>query len=323
MLGDAGWFVGGLVLLLLGGDSMVRGVSGLAQRFGMSAFRAGLYLLAFATSLPELAVNAYAFAHGQRELALGNAIGSNIANIGLTLGAAALAAPLLVRLRAVAGQIGLLLVATGLVLFFGRDGELARWEGGVLLAGFVGLAWLLARWGRDEPKEVVDELTTYAVTATEPGRNLARIAIAGVVLYFGARWIVDAVVPADGHAGLAAAFGFSPLLMGLLPVAIGTALPEVVVAVLAARAGQGNVVAGHVLGASLFNLLVVVGAMAVAHPLPVPASLVMFELPAAMAFALALYPLLAGDLRLSRREGGLLLGLFAAWVGFELYAAWS
>jgi cation:H+ antiporter len=316
-LGDLAWFLGGIVLLLLGGDSMVKGVSGLALRAGVSPFKAGLYLLAFATSIPELAVNAYAFAHGQEELALGNAVGSNIANIGLTLGAAALAAPLFVHLRVVSAQIGLLLVATGVVLFFGLDGQLVRWEGGLLLAAFAGLMAFVATRSGGEDVEVVAELTDYSETPSGLTRNLARIAIAGAVLYFGARWIVDAA------PGLGDAFGLSPLLMGLLPVAIGTALPEVAVAVMAARAGQGNVVAGHVMGASLFNLLVVLGGMALLRPLPIPTSLVAFELPAAMAFALALYPLLAGDLRLSRREGGVLLGLFAAWVVYELVSVFA
>jgi cation:H+ antiporter len=105
-------------------------------------------------------------------------------------------------------------------------------------------------------------------------------------------------------------------------VAIGTALPEVALLVMIARAGQGNIVAGHALGACLFNLLFVVGGMALLRPLSIPASFVSIELPAAMAFALALVPMLGGDLRLSRREGGILVLLFALWVGFECYMAW-
>jgi cation:H+ antiporter len=317
MLGDLGWFLGGLVLLLLGGDSMVRGVSGLAQALGAAPYRAGLYLLAFATSIPELAVNAYAMQQGQPALALGNAVGSNIVNIGLTLGVAALVAPLVVSMRLVAVQVVLLLVAGGAVLFFGLDGTLARWEGGVLLAGFVGLLAVMAVRARDEEAAVQAELADYAQTAPGLARNAVRIAIAIGVLYLGAMGVVR------GAPGLGAAFGFGPLLTGLLVVAIGTALPEVAMAVMAARQGQGNVVAGHVLGASLFNFLLVLGGMALVQPVPVPASFVGFEVPAAMAFALALYPLLAGDLKLSRREGGILLGLFVLWVAYELFTVGS
>jgi cation:H+ antiporter len=314
---ELGWFLGGLVLLLLGGDSMVKGASGLAQHFGASAARTGLYLLAFATAVPELAVNGYAVYAGQPELALGNAVGSNLVNLGLTLGLAALAAPLLVRMRLVAVQLVLLLVAGGAVLFFGLDGTLARWEGAVLLAGFVLLLVAFAYRARDEDPAIHAELAEFAATAPGLSRNVVRVAIAAAVLGLGAYAVVRSA-PALG-----AAIGFGPLLTGLLPVAIGTALPEIVLAVFAARAGQGNVVAGSVLGASLCNFLVVLGGMALLSPVAVPASFVGIEVPAAMALTLALYPLLGGDLRLSRREGGVLVFLFALWVGYELVTVWG
>ncbi len=117
---------------------------------------------------------------------------------------------------------------------------------------------------------------------------------------------------------LGAAWGLSPLLTGLLPVAIGTALPEIAAAVVAARRGQGDMVVGHVIGSSLFNLLVIVGGMAALRPMPVPASFVRLELPAAIAFAVVLYPMLRGDLKISRGEGGVLLAGFAAWLVLEI-----
>lgn len=316
MLGSLGMFFGGLLLLLLGGDSVLKGASGLAQRLGLSPFAAGLLLVAFATSVPELVVNAYAWNAGQSDLAFGNAIGSNIVNMGLTLGAAALAAPLLIGMRVLAAEIILILVASGAVLFFGLDGVIARWEGGVLLAGFVGVLVFVFRRARLESAAVQTELVAFAETRTGLVQNLIRLAIAAAILFYGAKFVV-AGAPAIGQA-----LGFGSLLTGVLVVAIGTALPEVVTAVMAARAGQGNVVAGHVLGACLFNLLFIVGGMAMLRPLAMPASFVSLELPAAMAFALALVPMLAGDLRLSRREGGILVLLFVLWVGFECLLAW-
>lgn len=317
-MGNAiGMFVLGLFLLLLGGDSVLRGASGLAQRFRMSPFAAGLMLVAFATSVPELAVNAYAFAVGQTDLALGNAIGSNIVNIGLTLGVAALFAPLLISMRLLAAEIVFILVASGAVLLFGLDGSIARWEGAVLLAGFVGFLLFVFSRGRQESPAVQAELATFAVTATGLVQNLIRFVLAAALLFFGSRLVVESA-PTIGLA-----LGMGTMLTGLLIVAIGTALPELVVVALAARNGQGNVVAGHVLGACLFNLLFVVGAMAVLRPLALPASFVTFELPAAMAFALLLYPVLGGDLKISRREGGLLILAFALWLGFELYVAFA
>ena len=306
------WFVAGLVLLALGGDSIVKGAAGLAQRFGASPFVAGLLLVAFGTSLPELAVNARAVWVGSQSLALGNAVGSNIVNIGLTLGAAALAAPLVLRSRAIGPLLVWLLAMTAVTIGLGLDGVLSRNEGLLLLAGFVVmLAFLLLR-GRREPVELQADIARYAETRAGLGLNLSRVAIAIVAMYFGAKWLVQSA-PIIG-IGL----GMGPLVTGLLLVAIGTALPEMVAAIIAARRGQGDMVAGHVLGSSLFNLLVVIGGMAAFRPLPLPASFVQFELPAAFAFALVLWPMTRSEFQVSRREGMVLLLAFAAWLAWEL-----
>lgn len=307
-----GWFALGLLLLALGGDSVVKGVSGLAQKLGLRPFAAGLLLLAFGTSLPELAVNLRAIWLQQTHLALGNAVGSNLVNLGLTLGLAALAAPLLQRARMHVPLLVLLAVASLALMVFGLDGYVGRIEGVVLLAGFAALAVFLLRQGRRESAELQGEIAAFAATRTDLLLNLVRLAIAIALLYYGARWVVQ------GGLALGEAWGLSPLLVGLLPVAIGTALPEVAAAVMAARRGQGDMVAGHVLGSSLFNLLVIVGGMAVFQPIALPASFVKLELPAAVVLALVLYPMLRSDHRVSRGEGAVLLAVFAAWVALEL-----
>jgi cation:H+ antiporter len=307
-----GYFALGLVLLALGGDSIVKGASGLAQRFGASPFVAGLLLIAFGTSLPELAVNARAVWVGAQELALGNAVGSNIVNLGLTLGVAALVAPIVVRMRMLSPLLVLLVLASLALIVFGLDGVVSRVEGMVLLLGFAAvLAFLLARASREDAR-VRTDVETFAVTHTVLWMNLLRFAVAAALLYYGARFVLQ------GAPMIGAQWGLSPLLTGLLPVAIGTALPEVAAAVMAARRGQGDMVAGHVIGSSLFNLLVVVGGMAAFRPMPLPASFVRLELPAAIAFVLVLYPMLRGDLRISRLEGGLMLAAFVGWVVLEV-----
>lgn len=306
-----GFFALGLVLLALGGDSIVKGASGLAQRFGVSPFVAGLLLIAFGTSLPELAVNAHAIAVGAQDMALGNAVGSNIANLGLTLGLAAVAAPLLVRMRLLSPLLVLLTVATLAVIVFGLDGVIGRIEGFVLLLGFVAmLVFLLARSARENPG-VREGIVAYASTRAVLWMNLLRFLVAVALLYYGAKYVVQSA-PLIG-----AQWGLSPLLVGLLPVAIGTALPELAAAIAAAKRGQGDMVAGHVIGSSLFNLLVVVGGMAAFRPLPLPESFVRLELPVAIVFSLMLYPMLRGDLRISRGEGGVLFVAFVAWVVLE------
>ena len=312
MLEAIGLFVLGLVLLALGGDSVVKGASGLAQRFGASPFVAGLALVAFGTSLPELAVNLHAVVRGEQSLALGNAVGSNIVNFGLTLGIAAFAAPLLVRWRSLAPLLLVLILGTAAVIVLGLDGVLGRAEGAGMVVVFVAVvAYAMARTRREAP-ELQDAIAAFARTRTDLGLNLLRFAIAAVLLYFGSKFVVGAA-PRMG-----ASLGLTPLLTGLLPVAIGTALPEAAAAIAAARRGQGDIVVGHVIGSSLFNLLIVVGGMAAWNAVALPASFVRFELPAAIAFALMLYPMLRGDLRVSKGEGAILLIALLAWIGFEL-----
>ncbi len=315
MILSLGWCLLALLFLALGGDSILKGASGLSRRFGWSPFATGLLLVAFGTSIPELAVNARAFVVGSQNLALGNAIGSNIVNFGLTLGLAAIAAPLLVRWRALAPLLICLVLATLALIALGFDGVLTRVEGLIFVAAFAIVVAVALVLGRRETPEVQEELAGFLKTGDGLGLNLVRFAIGAALLYFGALWLVRHV-PIVGTA-----WGLSPVLTGLIVVAIATALPEAVAAVSAARRGQGDIVVGHVIGSSLFNLLIVVGGMAALRDLPIPTSFVGFELPAALAASLLLYPMLRRDLQISRPEGWVLLLAFVAWVVAELLLA--
>ena len=202
---DAHWECSrlGLFLLLLGGDSLVRGASGLAQRFGLSPFAAGLLLVSFATSVPGLAVNAYAFALGQSELALGNAIGSNIANIGLTLGLAALVAPLAGQHAPAGGSGRVRPGRLGHGADVGLDGTLGRWEGGGLLAGFLA-SWYSCSGARARKGPGAKaELAEFSVTSTGLVQNLIRLAFAGGCCYFGSRLVVDSAPSIGSRLALA------------------------------------------------------------------------------------------------------------------------
>lgn len=315
MILSLGWCLLALLFLALGGDSILKGASGLSRRFGWSPFATGLLLVAFGTSIPELAVNARAFVVGSQNLALGNAIGSNIVNFGLTLGLAAIAAPLLVRWRALAPLLICLVLATLALIALGFDGVLTRVEGLIFVIAFVVVVAMALVLGRRETPELQDTLSGFLKTGDGLGLNLVRFAIGAALLYFGALWLVRHV-PIVGTA-----WGLSPVLTGLIVVAIATALPEAVAAVSAARRGQGDIVVGHVIGSSLFNLLIVVGGMAALRDLPIPTSFVGFELPAALAASLLLYPMLRRDLQISRPEGWVLLLAFVAWVVAELLLA--
>lgn len=312
MIMALGWCVLALVFLALGGDSVLKGASGLSRRFHWSPFVTGLLLVAFGTSIPELAVNARAFFTGSQSLALGNAVGSNIVNFGLTLGLAAIVAPLLVRWRALAPLLICLIAATIALIALGYDGVLTRIEGAIFVLAFVVVVAVAIVRSRRETPEVQESIAGYLKTGDDLALNVLRFVIGAVLLYFGAMWLVQ-------HAPIVGtAWGMSPLLTGLIIVAIATALPEAVAAMAAARRGQGDMVVGHVIGSSLFNLLIVVGGMAALRDLPIPASFVGFELPAALAASLLLYPMLRRDLQISRAEGWVLLLAFIGWVVFEL-----
>ena len=307
------WFILGLVALALGGDSIVRSASGLARRFQLAPFTVGLVLVALATSIPELVVNFYAVAHGQADLALGNAVGSNVVNVGLTLAVAAMVAPLLVRWRALATLLAVLLAATVAVMLLALDGRLSVLEGGVLLVAFVAvLGVVIARAGRGTV-EVREQIESFTRTSEMLGLNLLRLAAGLAFLGLGA-WLIV------GNAGaVGAAMNLSPLLTGLLPVAIATALPEMAGAIGAARRGHGDMVAGHVIGSSLVNMLLVLGGMAViGGGLAIPESFVRYELPAALVFGVMLLPVLRGDMRVSRNEGIVLFVAMLAWIAFEV-----
>jgi len=309
-----GLFLLGLILLALGGDTLVKGVFGLAQKAGLSPFTAGLLLVSFGTSLPELFVNGAALLDGQPELALGNAVGSNLVNLGLTLPIAALCLPLVARMRLLSPLLIALIAASVLVMVFGLDGRINRLEGVILLVAFVVVVVRAVVLGRRETPEVRAGVETYAFTRTVLWLNLIRLVIGVVLLGYGARDVVHAM-----HS-LAPGLGLTPLMAGLLPLAIGTALPEIAAAIVAARRGRGDMVLGQVIGSSVCNLLLVIGGMAVAAPLALPASFVRLELPAAIVLAVVLVPILRGDAQVSRGEAAALLLAFVGWVVLEL--AW-
>ena len=317
MLVQWGWFALGAVLLVLGGDSLVKGAAGLALATRMKPFLVGFLVLGFGTALPELAVNLEAMRTGHPGLALGNVVGSNIANIGLVLGCAALFAPFATRLRSSGVLLPLIVIGAVALGVLGFDGALSRIDGALLLLLFVIGLVLVLRRADSEPAPV--QAAFIAASAARPGVGLAVMRV-----LLGAAIVGGGVYLAVGAAAqLAQAWGWSDLLVGLTLVAIGTLLPELFTAVLAARRGQGDLAVGNALGSSFANLGLVLGVSALWSPIPVPRQLLQVELPALALFAVALYPMIRGDAHLSRREGGILLGAYVAFLGWQAVLASS
>lgn len=315
MLLEIFWFGIGLALLLWGADVLVKGASGLALRFGVSPFVVGVTLVGFGTSAPELTINLTAVAGGFYDLAVGNVVGSNIANIGMVLGASALIAPLTVQMHLLKLETPMLLLVSLLFWLMCMDGQIGRLDAGILLLGFFGMLVLVAKGAKVEPDSVLGELEEAAREAAAPRLNVLRVVLGLILMVFASRLMVSSAVT------LAELMGVSELVIGLTVVAIGTSLPELATSLVAAYRGEVDIAIGNIIGSCLFNILLIIGVSAAVHPLLVNPGLLWVELPMMLGFAVLLYPMMQGDLRIDRREGGLLMAAFLAFLAFEvLYA---
>jgi cation:H+ antiporter len=305
-------FLVGLGLLVVGANLFLRGAGGIALRFGISPFVVGMVLVGFGTSMPELAVNLTAVFEQRLDLAVGNVVGSNIANVGLILGAAALIAPMAIPRRVFRSELPVLV---GLSLGFWLlvlDGRLGRIDAGILLAGFAVMMVVMARGSRALPVAVEQEIGVdpeQARQATWP--HLWRLVVGLVLLLGGSKLMVDAAV------ALALGWGVSELVIGLTVVAIGTSLPELAASVVAALRGEAEIAVGNVLGSNVFNLLLILGITAMVEPLPVADSLIRIDIVLMIAFVLVLYPLALRRRRLGRFAGVLLLAGFVAFFASQ------
>ncbi len=323
--------VAGLALLVLGGETLVRGASGLAFRIGMSSLVVGLTVVAFATSAPELAVTLDAVLSGEPDLAVGNVVGSNIANVLLVLGISAVLLPLAVKAQVVRIDLPVMVGLSVLLLFLALDGTIGALDGAVLLAalaGYVTLAVLLGRRaGSGTPPddgasaEGADPPTrSDPAPSSAPGstlRNVVLVAIGVVMLVVGANLLVD------GAVRIATELGVSNLVIGLTVVAIGTSMPELATSVVAARRGERDLAVGNVVGSNIFNIGLVLGVPAVlgAAGVPVPEAAIALDIPLMIAASFALLPVAFTGLVVARWEGGLFLGLYLAYTTFVLLAA--
>ncbi len=298
----------GLVALCFGGDWLTRGAAGISVKLRINPVVVGLTIVAASTSMPELITSLIA-ARESPGIAMGNIIGSNVANVGLILGVGALVSPMLVQLRLVRREVPFLIFVTALFTVFAVGG-LGRLEGFfLLLLGAVYMAYLV-RWARAEPGEVKGEFSEEVASAGRPGRVLAAFVVGGsLALLIGADVLVETSIE------IASRIGVSDSLIGLTLVAVGTSLPELAASVAAARAGHGDICIGNIVGSNLFNMLLVGGAVASLVPLAVEPALFRLEFPCMFALTvLLLWVLRTGNI-VTRKEGALLLVLYTLILG--------
>ncbi|MDZ4781701.1 MAG: calcium/sodium antiporter [Planctomycetia bacterium] len=310
-----GVFVAGAVVLYYGAEATLLGAVSIATRMGISQLVIGLTLVAFGTSCPELSLDVSAALKGQTELAFGDLVGSNIANIGLILGLAAVLCPLHVQMRLLRAELPIVIAVSILVLALAWDGVISRQDGLFMLAGFVLFTGYSYRAARQESRSVRREIEGAAEVTTGNRKSLLLIVLGLAGLVAGAQLMVYAAVE------MARLIGVSELIIGLTIVALGTSLPELATSVVAARRGDADIVVGNVIGSNIFNLLLILALVAVIHPVPVEARSLYIDLPVMIAFAVALVPIMLRGMVVSRNEGLFLVAGMLAFLGWQLYSA--
>jgi len=308
-------FAGGLALLAVGGEAVVRGAVGVARRLGVSELLIGLTLVGFGTSTPELLTSVSAALRGSDGVAVGNVVGSNISNILLIAALAAIARPIAVA-RAAIFRDGALMIAASVALaayaFF--IPTLERWAGAMLLLLLIAYLWSTWRLerGSERPSAELHRAGSHAYDPAPPGLWLSlSFAVGGIAaLIFGADLLVQ------GAIALARMAGLSETVIGLSIVALGTSLPELVATLAAAAKGRSDVAFGNVVGSNIYNVLGVLGVTALVRPLAIPLDLGVVDWAAFIGAAVLLNFHAWAGARISRGEGAFLLGLYLLYVTY-------
>jgi cation:H+ antiporter len=307
--------IAGFALLLFGGESVVRGSVALAQRLGISPLIVGLTIVGFGTSLPEMVVSVNAALVGSPGLAVGNVVGSNIANILLILGVAAIIAPIAVSPGAVKRDLLGMSAVTLVYVGLGMSGQIVFWQGALMLIALMSYIGFTV-WHDNKSNDEVAEL--HREEAAEMGTiPLRTVSIAGIIIVglfavvVGAEWLVT------GAKTLAMEFGVPEEVIGLTVVAIGTSLPELATSIVAAYRGHSDVCVGNVLGSNLFNLFGITGVTAMFTPLPFSDKIVSFDLWILLAATALIIPFMLSGRRISRFEGSILLVLYVGFIASQ------
>jgi cation:H+ antiporter len=308
-------FAVGLTALTLGADWLVTGAARVASQRGVSPLMVGLTIVAFGTSAPELVVSSAASLRGQSGLAIGNIMGSTVANVGLIVGLGALIRPISVHRRLIRREAPLLIGFLLIVMLLSFNGIVDRFDGFLLLSVFGFYIYYLFRWGHasGHSEDMISAEIEIARERGDPeGRrpwlNWARVTLGLLMLLLGADWLVSSAVE------IARAFDVPEEVIGATLVAVGTSVPELASTIAAAARGLGDIAIGNVIGSNIFNLGLVLGTAAVVRPLEFSQLAVQTELLPAFLFCLALIPLAYTGARVSRAEGGFLLAGYALFI---------
>lgn len=301
-------FVVGLGILYYGAEWLIKGAASLALSYGIRPLVVGLTVVALGTSMPEFLVNFFAALSGQDSLALGNIVGSNIANIGLILGLSAIVLPLAVGPAMLRKEYPIMLLVMILFWFIAMDGTISKWDGLLLIIGLIAFFVFLVLDARRHRAALTDVTSVETEEVKSPAwKKIVHIVGGVVMLAVGARMMVVSAVT------IAETLGIEPVIVGLTVVAIGTSLPELAASVLSAVRGETDLSVGNVLGSNLLNVLFVIGLTAMIRPLQVEQAVISLHFPVMLGFCIVLLPFMWTRYRLSRYEGVVLF------IGFFIY----
>ena len=271
----------GSVMLFFGAEWIVKGGSQLAKYFGLSAIVIGLTVVAFGTSLPELVVSLAAALEGSSTIAVGNVIGSNIANVGLVLGLSSLVFPLTMKFSQVKIDLGIYMIVCLLFTYFCMDGQIIRMEGLILFACIIAYTWFSITYPAKNKNPEIGQINTNIALS----KSLLLIILGILLLSFGASIFIN------GAIDIARYFGISEVVIGMTIVALGTSLPELATSVIAAFRKESAISIGNIIGTNLFNLLSVIGLVSMISPLESPVKIIHFEIPYMVIYGLVLVPI--------------------------------
>lgn len=305
----------GLMLLVFGADRFVHGAAALARNLGIAPLLIGLTVVAFATSAPELLVSVIAASRGEPDLAVGNAIGSNITNIGLVLGATAILRPIALHSATLRREMPALLAVSLLTVSLFLDSYLSMVDGLVLLTGLIIVMVWLTRLGiRSAANDPIKAEYEAEIPRGVKSWAAALWLLFGLgMLLFGADLLVDSAV------AIARAMGVGEVVIGVTLVAIATSLPELAITVVSVVRGEFGLAIGNIVGSNIFNLLAVVGVASVIAPATLPPSVLTLHIFVMVAFTLVLFAMTYdydGKGEITRFEGASLLTAYAAYIGY-------
>jgi cation:H+ antiporter len=329
MLLNLALVVGGLIGLFFGGEWLVKGAARLASSFGVPALIVGLTVVAWGTSAPELVVNINAALQGSTGFALGNILGSNIVNVGLTLGIMALIIPITVDWQLIRREIPIMIITACIMFLLSLDGEISQGDGILLVLGFLFFNVLMLFYVAQERRKIEPAITEYCeeenlidesvgekgdfVATAQVNRifEIGRIAVGLALLILGSNWTIE------GGTAVARTLGVSDFIIGLTLIAVGTSLPELSTALVAAMRKEGDIALGNIIGSNIANILAILGVTAAIQPIAVPANLMLFEMPVLIGFSLVVL-VFAFDRIIRRVEAGLLTVAYIGFIAFSV-----